>query len=189
MAEDCSAVDTAVAVRLLAGKGYMGRKDIVDRLYFSDCRRFAELMNAALYHGEEVLLPGNLSLIRRKYPSLSSDYGELERDVLMKDARHKLYYGIEIETESDYSMPERVITYDACDYEYQMKEIDKGHRERKDYLNYRERKSRMKESDVLIPTVTIVLYLGRGTLGGTTQADTDVSVIDKVRENAGSKSA
>lgn len=37
----------------------MGRKDIVDRLYFSDCWRFAELMNAALYQGEEVFLPGN----------------------------------------------------------------------------------------------------------------------------------
>ncbi|MDE6675937.1 MAG: hypothetical protein K2K19_14195 [Acetatifactor sp.] len=140
----------------------MGRKDIVDRLYFSDCRRFAELMNAALYQGEEVLLPGNLSPVRRKYPSLSSACGELERDVLMKDAGQNLCYGIEIETESDYSMPERVITYDACDYEYQMREIDKGHRERKDYQSYRERKSRMKESDVLLPTVTTVLYLGEG---------------------------
>ena len=35
----------------VAGKGYMGRKDIVDRLYFSDCQRFAELMNAAIYKG------------------------------------------------------------------------------------------------------------------------------------------
>lgn len=140
----------------------MGRKDIVDRLYFSDCRRFAELMNVVLYHGEEVLLPGNLSPVRRKYPSLSSACGELERDVLMKDAKQNLCYGIEIETESDYGMPERVITYDACDYEYQMREIDKGHRERRDYRSYRERKSRMKESDMLLPTVTVVLYLGEG---------------------------
>lgn len=140
----------------------MGRIDIVDRLYFSDCQRFAELMNVVLYHGEEVLLPGNLSPVRRKYPSLSSACGELERDVLMKDAGQNLCYGIEIETECDYSMPERVITYDACDYEYQMREIDKGHRERRDYQSYRERKSRMKESDVLLPTITVVLYLGEG---------------------------
>lgn len=107
-------------------------------------------------------MPGNLSPVRRKYPSLSSACGELERDVLMKDAGQNLCYGIEIETESDYGMPERVITYDACDYEYQMREIDKGHREQKDYQSYRERKSRMKESDVLLPTVTTVLYLGEG---------------------------
>lgn len=107
-------------------------------------------------------MPGNLSPVRRKYPSLSSACGELERDVLMKDTEQNLCYGIEIETESDYSMPERVITYDACDYEYQMREIDKGHREQKDYQSYRERKSRMKEGDILLPTVTMVLYLGEG---------------------------
>lgn len=79
-------------------------------------------------------MPGNLSPVRRKYPSLSSACGELER----------------------------VITYDACDYEYQVREIDKGHREQKDYQSYRERKSRMKEGDILLPTVTMVLYLGEG---------------------------
>lgn len=145
-----------------AGKGYMGRKDIADRPYFSDCQRFAELMNAALYHGEEILLPGNLSPVRRKYPSLSTSCGEMERDILMKDTGHNLCYGIEIETESDYGMPERVIAYDVCDYEYQMREMDRGHRERKEYRSYREKKSRMKESDILLPTVTVVLYLGEG---------------------------
>ncbi len=64
----------------------MGRKDIADRLYFSDCRRFAELINVVLYHGEEVLLPGNLSLLRRKYPSLSSACGELERSFIWEKA-------------------------------------------------------------------------------------------------------
>ena len=140
----------------------MGRKDIADRLYFSDCRRFAELMNAVLYHGENVLLPENLSLIRRKYPSLSSASGERERDILMEDISQNICYGMEIENESDYSMPERVVSYDISDYEYQIREIDKGHRERKDYRCYRERKSRMKEDDILLPTVTVVLYLGEG---------------------------
>ncbi len=146
----------------VAGKVYMGRKDIVDRPYFSDCQRFAELVNAALYRGKDVLQPGNLTPVRRKYPSLSSSCGELERDILMQDAEQNLCYGIEIETESDYGMPERVMTYDVCDYEYQMREMDRGHRERKDYRSYRERKSRMKESDILLPTVTVVLYLGEG---------------------------
>lgn len=140
----------------------MRKKDIVDRPYFSDCERFAELMNVALYHGERVLRAEDLVLQRRKYLSLSSTYGEMERDVLMKDARQNIYYGIEIETESDYSMPQRVMAYDTCEYEYQMKQLDRGHRDRKDYQGYRERKSRMKESDYLLPTVTVVLYLKEG---------------------------
>ena len=43
--------DRAITAFFTAGKGYMGTKDIVDRPYFSDCRRFAELMNVALYRG------------------------------------------------------------------------------------------------------------------------------------------
>lgn len=149
-------------VLFAAGKGHMGKKDIVDRPYFSDCERFAELMNVSLYYGERVLQPENLVLQRRKYLSLANSYGETERDVLMKDVSQEIYYGIEIETESDYSMPERVMAYDTCEYEYQMKEINRGHRDKKDYQSYRERKSRMKESDFLLPMVTVVLYLKEG---------------------------
>jgi len=162
LAGKCPAADITAVLPFTSGKGYMGKKDIVDRPYFSDRQRFAELVNAAIYHGENVLLPGSLTPLRRKYPSLASGSGELERDVLMKDTAHNICYGIEIETESDYGMPQRVITYDACDYEYQMKEIDRGHRARKDYRNFREKKSRMRESDFLLPTITIVLYLGEG---------------------------
>lgn len=140
----------------------MGKKDTVDKPYFSDFQRFAELINTTLYHGQGILLPEKLVLLRRRYPSLASSYGELERDVLIKDTRQNICYGIEIETESDYSMPGRVITYDACEYEYQIKEIDGGHRNRKEYQSYRERKSRMKEEDLLSPIITIVLFLGEG---------------------------
>ena len=162
MAGGGSYADIINAAPFMAGKEYMGKKDIVDRPYFSDCRRFAELMNEVLYHGEEILLPENLILQKRKNPSLSSTCGEMERDVLMKDVEHNICYGIEIETESDYGMSERVMTYDTCEYEYQMREIDREHREQKDYQSYQEKKSRMKKSDILFPTVTAVLYLGEG---------------------------
>lgn len=78
---------TVAAVLLFAGKGYMGQKDIVDRPYFSDCERFAELMNVALYHGRRVLKPEDLILQRRKYLSLANISSEVERDVLMMDTR------------------------------------------------------------------------------------------------------
>ena len=78
-------------------------------------------------------------MLKRRYPSLSSPCGELERDILIQDIEQNICYGLEIETESDYSMPERVIAYDVCEYEYQM-----------------------KEKDNLLPTVTVVLYLGEG---------------------------
>lgn len=163
----------------------MGKRDIVDRPYFSECRRFAELMNVALYHGERVLQPEKLVLQRRKYISLSGSSGELERDVLMKDTRQNINYGIEIETESDYSMPERVMAYDTCEYEYQIRELDRRHRDRRDYQDYRERKSRMTKSDFLLPTVTVVLYLKEGHWEGRRRLSQMFSLSIEAREQLG----
>ena len=80
----------------------------------------------------------------------------------MEDVDRNICYGIEIETESDYSMPERIMVYDACDYEYQINRLAQEHRDKKAYAGYRERKSRVKESDRILPMVTMVLYLGEG---------------------------
>ena len=143
-----------------AGKRDMGRQDTKDRPFFSDEGRFAELINRNVYRGEKILLPENLTLLRRVYPSLSGASGEKERDVVMKDRKLNICYGLEIETESDYSMPERVMVYDACEYEYQIREIHKRHMSDGDYDSYREKKSRMKEADFLLPMITTVLYLG-----------------------------
>lgn len=96
----------------------MGKMDVKDRPFFSDAGRFAELINRNIYHGKKILLPENLELLRRRYPSLSGTSGNKERDVLMRDKRGNICYGMEIETESDCSMPERIMTYEACEYEY-----------------------------------------------------------------------
>lgn len=157
----------------MAGKGYMGRKDIVDRPYFSDRERFAELVNAALYHGDKILRSGDLVPQCRKYPALSNAYSEMERDIWMIDRRQNICYGIEIETESDYRMPQRVMTYDACEYEYQIREIDRGHRERESYQNYRDSGSLFE----------------RGTLGGREETIPDVSNSNGIRKATGRQSA
>lgn len=138
----------------------MGKQDRKDKLFFSDTERFAELINVNIYQGKQILAPENLRLLKRTYPSLVGESGEKERDVLMLDKKHHVCYGLEIETESDYSMPERVMVYDACEYEQQIKEKHREHIRKKDYSSYREKKSRMKECDFLLPVVTVVLYLG-----------------------------
>lgn len=58
----------------------------------------------------------------------------------MYDERKKIYYGLEIETESDYSIPERIMVYDVSEYEEQIKEIHKKNKENKRYKTYREKK-------------------------------------------------
>lgn len=138
----------------------MGKKDTIGKIYFSDIVRFAELMNMALYHGERMILPENLMPMEREYPSLFGNAGK-SRDVFMEDVKYHILYGLELETESDYSMPERVLVYDACEYEQQIRKLA-GIRKGEKKGGYREKKSRLKAEDFLLPVVTVVLYLGNG---------------------------
>lgn len=160
-----------------AGKGYMGKRDLAGKDFFADRQRFADLLNAVLYYGKKVIRPEELEQLTGTYPSFSGK-GEMSRDIFMKDQKRNVCYSLELETESDYSMPERVMAYDACELEQQIREIRKGHREeeqqsrendkdrkegeRTEKLSYREKKSRMKETDFLLPVITVVLYLGTG---------------------------
>ena len=121
----------------------MGRKDVVGKEFFADKKRFAELLNAILYQGGGIIRAEELERIIRIYPSFSGK-GEMGRDVYLK---RNICYGLELETESDYSMPERVMAYDACEFEQQIREIGKSHKEeeQKEKLDYREKKSRMRQ--------------------------------------------
>lgn len=137
----------------------MGKKDITGKSYFRDTVRFAELMNSILYHGEKMILPENLISIEREYPSLSGKVDK-HRDVFMEDIRYRILYSLELETESDYSMPERIMVYDACEYERQIGTLITVHEKENTKDGYREWKSRLREEDTLMPVITVVLYLG-----------------------------
>ncbi len=132
------------------------------RVFFSDKERFAELLNLHLYHGAKVLSSENLVQRKREYSSLADVYGQKNRDILMEDTKNRICYGVELETEADYSMPERIMVYDACEYEHQIRAICRKHQEEGTFEEFRDRKSRMKKEDFLLPTVTVVLYLGEG---------------------------
>lgn len=167
----------------------MGKKDLTGKDFFADHRRFAELFNAILYHGEDVIRAEEIERVIRIYPSLSGK-SEMSRDVLMKDAKRNICYGLELETESDYGMPERVMVYDACELEQQIKEISKHHKKESqagNKMDYREKKSRMKETDVLLPVVTVVLYLGTDHWEGRRKLSELYRIPEELRESLGQK--
>lgn len=165
----------------------MGRKDIVGRDYFSDRERFAEILNVHLYYGNQVVSAESLICRQRSYPSLAEVYGEKSRDILVEDTWRRINYGMELETESDYSMPERIMVYDACEYEQQIRKIYKQHREKNDFNDYGEKKSRLKMTDYLHPTVTFVMYLGEGHWEGKTRISEMFQITDQDMEFLDSK--
>ena len=169
------------AVYGAAGKKHMGKKDITGKIYFRDVVRFAELMNVVLYHGEKLVRPENLVPMEREYPSLSGDTDK-NRDVFMKDAEYQILYGLELETESDYSMPERVMVYDACEYEQQIRKIAGVRKKTQTKDRYREKKSRLKAEDYLLPVVNVVLYLGEDHWEGRRALSELFQVPDKIKK-------
>lgn len=160
-----------------AGKRYMGYKDLTGKVFFADKTRFAELMNVMLYQGKDIVKPENLVQMSREYPSPLKN-GEKRRDILMKDIEQNICYGLELETESDYSMPERVLVYDVCEWETQIQEMSKRH----ERMNYRDKKSRIRQRDFLLPVVTVVLYLGTGHWQGKRRLTELFHIPEEIRE-------
>ncbi len=123
----------------------MGKRDTYTRPYIADKQRFAELINVNIYGGKDIVRKEMLTDLRGSYPSLGSSKGEKRRDILMEHSNPKIRYGIELETEQDYSMPERIMLYDAGEYETQIGETDRRYRAEGSYKEYVEKKSRMKK--------------------------------------------
>lgn len=109
----------------------MGKIDVCDKTYFSDMRRFADFINVHIYQKRKTVFPKDLLLMKGKYPSISSASGEKERDILMEHKTFSVCYGLELEESVDYSMPERMLSYDVGEYERQIREIAKQHKDKK----------------------------------------------------------
>ena len=159
----------------------MGKKDITGKAYFKDAARFAELMNAVLYRGEKIIRPEKLVPMEREYPALAGDTDK-SRDVFMKDTEYQILYGLELETESDYSMPARVMVYDACEYERQIRKIAGTRKKTQTKGTYREKKSRLRAEDYLLPVITVVLYLGEDHWEGRRKLSDLFQVPDKIKK-------
>lgn len=100
----------------------------------------------------------------------------------MEHEKPRMRYGLELETESDFGMPERIMVYDGGEYEKQIGERDKEHRAGKEYAKYIEKKSRMKEIDRLVPVISIVLYLGEGRWKGPRRLKEMLAVPKELKE-------
>ena len=144
----------------------MGKYDNVDREYFTDPERAAELFSAGVHHWRLRMSGEDLSAIERTYPSLNSLSGRLERDAIFLCEKQHVKYGMEIETHADYGMPRRFLTYDACEYEREAEQIRNGHVRKGDLQKFDEIKSGMSGSDSYYPVINLLLYLGKGHFRG-----------------------
>ncbi|MDO4806086.1 MAG: hypothetical protein Q4A07_02435 [Coriobacteriales bacterium] len=145
----------------------MGQVDMATRKYMADPERFADAFNYAIYSGRHVVDAGELSPLD-SVSSAKTPKGKLverRRDGLrlwtaMSDGRAAYaLLGVEDQTKPNAAMPVRAMLYDAIRYADQVDELVRSNRS-EGVLASDGWVSGLRESDVLLPVVTLVVHFG-----------------------------
>lgn len=154
------------------------KPDIVLKNYWQNNEQFADLFNAVLFDGEQVIKPDELEDIDTEESSVLEhrEYAEsikAARDNIKVMKRSTTYgvefvmFGKEGQEHIHYAMPMRIMGYDYGTYKKQYDNNAKKYKtaegiESDEYL------SKMKKSDKFIPVITVVVYYGEKPWDGAT---------------------
>ncbi len=140
----------------------MGRKDISEKRLLELPDVAADAINAALHEGKNIVQAKELELMNGQEYSADEqgNFHDRRRDVLYRHVEKDIVYalyGIENETEIDYTMPLRVAEYDCSVYRRQIDRFRKENKERGVELLGKV----LFPEQRLVPVVTIVLFYGK----------------------------
>lgn len=146
------------------------KPDTVLKNYWNDNEQFADIFNAVLFEGRQVIRPEELEDMDTEESSVLEhrDYVEsikASRDSI-KVSKKSTAYGVELvmlgmesQEHVHYAMPMRVMGYDYGTYKKQYDSNAKRYKTA-DNLEEDEYLSRMKRTDKFTPVITIVVYYG-----------------------------
>ncbi|WP_216696892.1 Rpn family recombination-promoting nuclease/putative transposase [Anaerostipes faecalis] len=144
----------------------MKQVDAAMKNLLKDKEKFADLFNGCLFSGKQIIHPENLKEINSEEVFVQRDKEakglnqviKRYRDVFMEYVAGDIHFllGVESQSEIDYSMPIRVMLYDALSYDGQKRnlEIRVNQKSGKTY------RSKMTKSQKIYPIITLVLYHG-----------------------------
>ena len=166
-------------------------KDVTLKTFWRDNEHFADLFNATVFNGKQVLKPDKLTEMDTDVSATihSKSYNESitrNRDVVkkMSDGVEFNILGLEIQDKTHYAMPLRTMTYDALGYIKEYNDIKKHHKLNKDsFSSPEEFLSGINKSDRFHPIITLVLYYGESLWDGPTcLSDMMISMSDNIKE-------
>ena len=166
------------------------QKDVTLKTFWRDNEHFADLFNATVFNGRQVLKPDKLTEMDTDVSATiqSKSYNESitrNRDVVkkMSDGVEFNILGLEIQDKTHYAMPLRTMTYDALGYIKEYNDIKKQHKLNKDsFSSPEEFLSGIDKSDRFHPIITLVLYYGDSLWDGPScLADMMVSMPDNIK--------
>lgn len=146
------------------------KPDTILKNYWSNNEQFADLFNAVLFQGRQLILPEELEELDTKssFVSEHGDYAESlqsTRDVIKIQKKSLAFgvnlvmYGLEDQEHVHYGMPLRLMGYDYSAYKKQFDRNGARYKTGKG-LTEDEFLSRMKKTDKFIPVITLVIYYG-----------------------------
>ena len=166
------------------------QKDVSLKTFWRDNEHFADLFNATVFNGKQVLKPDKLTEMDTDVSATihSKSYNESitrNRDVVKKMSGGVEFniLGLEIQDKTHYAMPLRTMTYDALGYIKEYNDIKKHHKLNKDsFSSHEEFLSGINKSDRFHPIITLVLYYGESLWDGPTcLSDMMISMPDNIK--------
>ncbi len=151
----------------------MSRGDVAIRTWISDKKRFADLFNAIVFQGNQVVRSEELEFADSESDILMEDKnGKMKavqryRDVIMKWSDHTelMFFACENQSFVHYGMPIRMMLYDSLSYMEQMRElwgnrkpVGETYPEKENSMVREEYLSRFQKTDRLRPVISLVLY-------------------------------
>lgn len=146
----------------------MGKADLAVNQMMEKKEVFADFVNGAVYGGRQVVRPEGLEMMSgRSGVFFGGENGKTKAlprygDVRMKAdvGAYSVIFADENQMRVHYAMPVRNMLYDALEYEKQVEDMKRGHKEAGDRLPKDAFLSGITKEDRLIPVVTIVMFLG-----------------------------
>lgn len=169
------------------------KPDTVSKNYWRDNEQFADLFNAVLFHGEQIIKPEELEtedtedsfvLEHREFAKSM----EASRDTIKirkKSLAHGVEFvllGLEGQEYVHYAMPMRIMGYDYGTYKKQYDLNAKDHRAAKDLKDGNEYLSGMKRTDKFTPVITVVIYYGEKPWDGAASLHGMLHIPEQMKE-------
>ena len=167
------------------------KPDTVLKNYWNNNEQFADLFNAVLFGGEQVISPDELEDADTEESSILEhrEYAEsikASRDsikICKKSLTHGVelvMLGIESQEHIHYAMPMRVMGYDYGTYKKQYDSNAKKY-QKKEGMTDDEYLSRMKQTDRFTPVITVVVYYGDHPWDGATTLHGMLNIPDRMK--------
>ena len=175
----------------------MSVKDELTKDFMSQNSVFAEFINYSIHNGEELIEPENLqeldsvhitSLLNKMEESgditpktVKRTRDIIKRSVIKSDGNNTyVIFGVENQTNIDYTMPLRNLLYDTLYYFHQIDEIaDRHSKEGVKLKAGGEFLSKFKKEDKLNPVITTVAYFGTKQWDGPLTITDMLNIVDE----------